>query len=89
MSLTGVLKLLVATVSNNPGTDFNVLTVPLERWACACDEYRQVIERYIKNSRDESTKTKVLEWLTQKYLQGDINEFKAMVASYKERYTCA
>jgi hypothetical protein len=80
--LTEVLSSLLDTISSNPTLDFNALKLPLQRCGNACEEYGKMIARCTKHSADTS-RSSIRDWITQKYLQGDINDFKAMLASYK------
>ena len=86
--LSGVLESLLETVANNPTLDFKALEVPLQRCGNACDEYGKLITRCTKHS-SEGSRPSVRDWITQKYLQGDINDFKAMLATYKSTINIA
>jgi hypothetical protein len=80
--LTEVLSSLLDTIASNPGLDFNALKLPLQRCGNACEEYGRIIAQCTKHST-ETSRSSIRDWITQKYLQGDINDFKAMLASYK------
>ncbi|KAH7175959.1 hypothetical protein EDB81DRAFT_633294, partial [Dactylonectria macrodidyma] len=80
--LTGVLSSLLETIASNPTLDFEALRGPLQRCGNACEEYGKIIARCTKNSSDIS-RPSVLDWIKQKYLQGDINDFRAMLAAHK------
>lgn len=86
--LTGVLGSLLETVANNPTIDFRSLELPLQRCGHACEDYGKIIERCIKHSGD-GQRPSVRDWLTQKYLQGDINDFKEMLAAHKSTINIA
>ena len=79
--LTAVLQSLLDTVTNNPDLNFDALKVPLHRCGNACQEYGELISRCTKHSTD--SRASIRDWVTQKYLQGDINDFKDMLATYK------
>ncbi|OLN97070.1 hypothetical protein CCHL11_02127 [Colletotrichum chlorophyti] len=86
--LTDVLSSLIETIANNPSLDFQSLKRPLQRCGNACEEYGKIIERCTKHSNNTS-RSSVRDWLTQKYLQGDINDFKAMLAAHKSTINIA
>ncbi|PVH91133.1 hypothetical protein DM02DRAFT_620677 [Periconia macrospinosa] len=85
--LTGVLSALLETISNNPTLDFQPLERPLQRCGNACDEYGKIIARCTKHS--EMSRPSMRDWITQKYLQGDINDFRAMLAAHKSTINIA
>lgn len=87
-ALTGVLSSLIDTIASNPTLDFKSLELPLQRCGKACEEYGKIIEQCTKHSAD-TTRSSIRDWITQKYLQGDINDFKAMIASYKSTISIA
>lgn len=80
--LTGVLSSLLETIASNPTLDFEALEGPLQRCGNACEEYGKIIARCTKYSSDTS-RPSLRDWIQQKYLQGDINDFKAMLAAHK------
>lgn len=80
--LTSVLESLLETVAQNPTLDFGALEIPLQRCGQACEEYGKLVERCTKHSSDNSRRS-VRDWLSQTYLQGDIDDFRAMLASHK------
>ncbi|KAI0012758.1 hypothetical protein F4779DRAFT_643589 [Xylariaceae sp. FL0662B] len=86
--LTGVLSSLLETIADNPGLDFRALERPLQRCGKACEEYSQIISRCTKRS-DSISRSSVRDWITQKYLQGDINDFRSMVAAHKSTISIA
>lgn len=86
--LTEVLGSLLETIANNPTLDFTALELPLQRCGHACDEYRNIIERCTQHSSEDS-RPSVRDWITQKYLQGDINDFRAMIAVHKSTINIA
>ena len=85
--LTGVLGSLLETASSNPTLDFTALELPLERCGKACEEYEIIISKCTKHS--DGSKSSVRDWFAQKYLQGDINDFRAMIAMYKSTINIA
>ena len=80
--LIEVLELFLETFASNPSLDFGALKLPLVHCGNACKEYMKVIDRFIRHSHNTSWPS-VRDWLTQKYLQGDINDFKTMLAAHK------
>lgn len=86
--LTEVLGSLLETIASNPTLDFGTLKLPLQRCGHACEEYGKIIERCTQHSGDKS-RPSVRDWVTQKYLQGDINDFKAMLAAHKSTIAIA
>ncbi|GKT52150.1 uncharacterized protein ColSpa_12331 [Colletotrichum spaethianum] len=86
--LTGVLSSLLETMANHPNLDFHSLERPLQRCGNACDEYSRIIARCMKHS-NETSRSSVRDWVTQKYLQGDINDFRAMLAAHKSTINIA
>ncbi|GJC89249.1 hypothetical protein ColLi_12087 [Colletotrichum liriopes] len=86
--LTGVLSSLLETIANNPSLDFKPLERPLQRCGNACEEYSKIIAQCTKHSNDTS-RSSVRDWITQKYLQGDINDFRAMLAAHKSTINIA
>lgn len=85
--LTGVLGSLLETVSSNPNLDFKALELPLQRCGHACQEYTKVIAKCTKYS--DGSKPSVRDWISQKYLQGDINDFRNMLAIHKSTINIA
>ncbi|KAK2018049.1 hypothetical protein LZ32DRAFT_654270 [Colletotrichum eremochloae] len=86
--LAGVLSSLLETIASNPNLDFEFLQQPLRRCGQACEEYRKIIAQCTKHSNDTS-RPSVRDWITQKYLQGDINDFRAMLAAHKSTINIA
>ncbi|KAI5458951.1 hypothetical protein BGZ63DRAFT_360626 [Mariannaea sp. PMI_226] len=86
--LTVVLQLLLETIANHPTLDFQALKLLLLRCGHACEDYGKIIERCTKHSSTTS-RPSVRDWVKQKYLQGDINDFKAMLAAYKSTINIA
>ncbi|KAK2608986.1 hypothetical protein QQS21_002466 [Conoideocrella luteorostrata] len=86
--LTGVLESLLETVASNPTLDFKLLELPLKRCGKACEEYGAVIARCTKHS-GETSRPSMRDWITQKYLQGDINDFRLMLAAHKSTINIA
>ncbi|KJZ69222.1 hypothetical protein HIM_11385 [Hirsutella minnesotensis 3608] len=85
--LNDVLKALLETVNNNPDLDFEALKPPLHRCGNACKEYGDLIARFAE--RPTSSGSTIRHWITEKYLQGDITDFKAMLAGYKSTINIA
>jgi hypothetical protein len=85
--LSEVLESLLETVNNNPELDFKALQLPLHRCGRACEEYGEIIARCSKHST--ASRPSLRDWLTQKYLQGDITDFQAMLAGYKSTINIA
>jgi hypothetical protein len=85
--LTGVLTSLLETISNNPTLNFQPLERPLQRCGNACEEYGKIIARCMKHSND--SRSSMRDWITQKYLQGDINDFRTMLAAHKSTINIA
>ncbi|OBR05610.1 hypothetical protein CH63R_09730 [Colletotrichum higginsianum IMI 349063] len=86
--LTGVLSSLLETIANNPSLDFQPLERPLQRCGNACEEYGKIISQCTKHSSNTS-RSSMRDWITQKYLQGDINDFRAMLAAHKSTINIA
>lgn len=85
--VTGVLESLLETVKNNPDIDFEALKLPLHRCGKSCEEYGKLIVRCTKHSN--GSRPSFRDWVKQKYLQGDINDFKDMLAVYKSTINIA
>ncbi|KAK8121509.1 hypothetical protein PG999_005629 [Apiospora kogelbergensis] len=86
--LTGVLSSLLDTISANPSLNFEYLKRPLQRCGNACEEYGKIVTRCTKHS-SATSRSSVRDWVTQKYLQGDINDFRAMLAAHKSTINIA
>ena len=86
--LITVLQSLVETISANSAIDFNSLRVPLQRCGSSCQEYGKIIERCTKHS-DGTSRSSIRDWVTQRYLQGDINDFRDMIATHKSTINIA
>jgi hypothetical protein len=85
--ITTVLESLLETVNNNPDINFEALKAPLHRCGNACNEYGELICRVTR--RSTASRSSVRDWITQKYLQGDITDFKDMLAGYKSTINIA
>jgi hypothetical protein len=79
--LNVVLESLLETVTLHPDLSFDALKIPLHRCGKACQEYDELIQRCSKHST--GSRPSIRDWITQKYLQGDIDDFRAMLAGYK------
>lgn len=86
-ALTVELELLLDTQERNPGVDFNPLKTPLHRCGKACNEYGSLIARFTKNPSGSPPSDRDL--IKQKYLQGDIDDFKKMLGVYKSTINIA
>ncbi|KAK1521604.1 hypothetical protein CABS01_16508 [Colletotrichum abscissum] len=80
--LVVVLDSLLETIASKPTLEFEFLQQPLRRCGQACEEYCKITAQCMKHSNDTS-RPSVSDWITQKYLQGDINDFRAMLAAHK------
>ena len=85
--LTTVLKSLLETVYNCPELNFEALKLPLYRCGKTCEEYGEVVARCTKHSTE--SRSSIRDWVTQQYLQGDIDDFKDMLATYKSTINIA
>lgn len=85
--LAVVLESLLETVRTNPDIDFEALKIPLHRCGKSCEEYGKLIARYSKHSTE--SRPSLRDWVKQKYLQGDITDFKDMLAVYKSTINIA
>lgn len=85
--LTAILSSLIETVSDHPTLNLEALKGPLERCGHACEEYGKIISRCVKHS--DTPRSSVRDWITQKYLQGDINDFRTMLAAHKSTISIA
>lgn len=85
--LTNVLESLLGTITAHPSINFDTLKLPLQRCGTACEEYNELIARCSKHS--DGSRPSIRDWITQKYLQGDITDFRTMLASYKSTINIA
>lgn len=81
VDLATVLESFHEVVSASPDVNFDSLKTPLDRCGRACEEYGQLIARFTKHSTEQ--RPSIRDWVTQKYLWGDMADFKDMLASYK------
>lgn len=79
--LVAVLESLADTIGSSPDIDFGALRSPLDRCGKACDDYGRLIARFTKHSTESHAS--IRDWVKQKYLQGDVSDFKDMIAAYK------
>ncbi|KAI8234544.1 hypothetical protein K4K57_009360 [Colletotrichum sp. SAR 10_99] len=86
--LAAVLSSLLETIASNPNLDFEVLKQPLQRCGQACEEYGKIIAQCTKHS-NETSRPSVRDWIAQRYLQGDINDFKDMLSAHKSTINIA
>ncbi|KAJ3496184.1 hypothetical protein NLG97_g2847 [Lecanicillium saksenae] len=82
IDLAAVLESLQQTIESNPAIDFDALKSPLHRCGTACKEYGELVARFSKHSGG-SKLGNIADWAKQKYLQGDVTDFKDMLAGYK------
>lgn len=85
--LTNVLESLMDTITTNPSISFDNLKLPLHRCGTACEEYDKLITGCTKHST--GSRPSIRDWITQKYLQGDITDFRTMLAGYKSTINIA
>lgn len=85
--LSVVLGFLLETIASNPTLNFKGLELPLRRCDTACKEYTEIVKRCTKHS--EGSRSSTRDWITQRYLQGDINDFRTMLATYKSTINIA
>lgn len=86
--LVAVLQTLLNTIGDYPDVDFSSLSIPLEQCGKTCVEYQKLILRVTAHSSD-SSKSSVRDWITTKYLGGDISNFKEMLAGYRSTINIA
>lgn len=79
--LTGVLDSLLEICNVKPDINFDALKSPLDRCGHACKEYGELVARFTK--RSNGTAASIRSWVTQRYLQGDVTDFKDMLAGYR------
>lgn len=87
--LAAVLESLLETIASNPNLDFKALELPLQRCGTSCEEYGKIVAQCTKHSSDEISRPSMRDWITQKYLQGDINDFRLMLAAHKSTINIA
>lgn len=85
--LANVLEALLTTMETNPDVDFDALKSPLDRCGVACKEYGELIARCQKHSTE--THASMRDWIRQKYMQGDVTDFRDMLAGYKSTINIA
>uniref|UniRef100_L7JB99 Azaphilone pigments biosynthesis cluster protein L N-terminal domain-containing protein n=1 Tax=Pyricularia oryzae (strain P131) TaxID=1143193 RepID=L7JB99_PYRO1 len=76
--LTSVLETLLETIEGHPNIDFGSLALPLQRCGKTCQEYGELIAKCTRHST--SSRASLRDWITQRYLQGDINDFRNMLS---------
>jgi len=86
--LSGVLESLLETVASHPDLDLKALILPLQRCSSACEEYENIITQCTRHSSD-TTKVSLRDWVKQRYLQGDINDFREALGIYKSTINIA
>jgi len=85
--LSKVLESLQQTAETYATADLEGLKLPLHRCGKACEEYGKIIERCTKHS--DGSRPSLRDWVAQKYLQGDINQFREMLVAYKSTINVA
>lgn len=85
--LNAVLESLLETVTSHPDLAFDAVKIPLHRCGEACQESGELIQRCWKHST--SSRSSVRDWITQQYLRGDLDDFRAMLAGYKSTMNIA
>ncbi|KAK5651383.1 hypothetical protein OQA88_12540 [Cercophora sp. LCS_1] len=85
--LSKVLESLQQTAGAYATVDLDDLKLPLHRCGKACEEYGDIITKCTKHS--DGSRPSLRDWVTQKYLQGDINQFREMLAGYKSTINVA
>ncbi|TLD07959.1 hypothetical protein PspLS_12139 [Pyricularia sp. CBS 133598] len=85
--LTSVLETLLETIEGHPNIDFGSLALPLQRCGKTCQEYGELIAKCTRHST--SSRASLRDWITQRYLQGDINDFRNMLSGYKSTINIA
>lgn len=85
--LTSVLETLLETIEGHPNIDFGSLALPLQRCGKICQEYGELIAKCTRHST--SSRASLRDWITQRYLQGDINDFRNMLSGYKSTINIA
>lgn len=86
-ALEGTLQLLDATLASLNSDDFAALELPLRRCGCACEEFKQSLERCA--GRNDDDKAKFRGWLKIRWMNSDINGFKDTLAGYKSTIAIA
>ncbi|QBZ58569.1 hypothetical protein PoMZ_03524 [Pyricularia oryzae] len=85
--LTSVLETLLETIEGHPNIDFGSLALPLQRCGKTCQKYGELIAKCTRHST--SSRASLRDWITQRYLQGDINNFRNMLSGYKSTINIA
>lgn len=86
-ALEETLQLLNVTSPGLKDADFAALELPLRRCGCACEEFRQILERCTGQTADD--KAKFRSWLRIRWMGSDINGFKDTLAGYKSTIAIA
>jgi len=85
-ALGGVLQSLQQTAASS-NADLNALKLPLLRCGKACGEFEEVISKCSAHS--DGLKKSFRDWAKLKYMGGDIDGFKHMLAGYKSTISIA
>lgn len=82
-----VLNATVLSLDGANGVDFAALESPLRRCGCACEEFRQILEKC--TGRNDDDKSNFRGWLKIRWMGSDINGFKDTLAGYKSTVAIA
>ncbi|KAI6513423.1 hypothetical protein MCOR10_009210 [Pyricularia oryzae] len=85
--LTSVLETLLKTIEGHPNIKFGSLAFPLQRCGKTCQKYGELIAKCIRHST--TSRASLRDWITQRYLQKDINDFRNMLSRYKSTINIA
>lgn len=85
-ALEDTLRLLDATLPSLNSADSAALESPLRRCGCACEEFKQTLERCAGRNDD---KLEFRGWLKIRWMGSDINGFKDALAGYKSTIAIA
>ncbi|KAI6284164.1 hypothetical protein MCOR27_002919 [Pyricularia oryzae] len=85
--LTSVLETFLETIEGHPNIKFGSFALPLQRCGKTCQEYGEFITKYIRHST--TLRASLRDWITQRYFQGNINDFRNMLLRYKSTINIA
>ncbi|KAI6618495.1 hypothetical protein MCOR08_009043 [Pyricularia oryzae] len=85
--LTSVLETLLKTIEGHPNIKFGSLAFPLQRCGKTCQKYGELIAKCTRHST--TSRASLRDWITQRYLQKDINDFRNMLSRYKSTINIA
>ena len=86
-ALEETLQLLNVTSPGLNDADFAAVELPLRRCGCACEEFRQILEKCAGRTDDDRSKFR--SWLKIRWMGSDINGFRDTLASYKSTIAIA